>query len=114
MAGFVRLAHGVDAGEPVETPTVVRDRYVERDRPAGPELTATAEFVEDAVVVAGETDAARVAVHTRKTSRLVTPDADGAFEVDLDAATDAGTVVVAAATDEEFEAAGTSVERIRL
>ncbi|KKF39540.1 hypothetical protein FK85_27685, partial [Halorubrum saccharovorum] len=31
MAGFIRLAHGVDAGEPVETPTVVRDRYVERE-----------------------------------------------------------------------------------
>ncbi|WP_143414711.1 glycoside hydrolase family 15 protein, partial [Halorubrum sp. SD683] len=114
MAGFVRLAHGVDADEPVETPAVVRDRYVERDRPAGPDLTATAEFVEDAVVVAGETDAESVAVHTRKTSRLVTPDDDGAFEVDLDAATDADTVVVAAATDEAFEAAGTSVERLRL
>jgi hypothetical protein len=114
MAGFVRLAHGVDAGEPVETPTVVRDRYVERDRPAGPDLTATAEFVDDAVVVAGETDAARVAVHTRNTSQLVTPGDDGAFEVDLDADTDADTVVVAAATDADLETAGTSVERIRL
>ena len=114
MAGFVRLAHGVDAGEPVETPTVVRDRYVESDRPARPDLTATAEFVGDSVVVAGETDAARVAVHTRKTSRLVAPDGDGAFEVDLDADTDADTVIVAAATDDDFETAGTAVERLRL
>jgi predicted nucleic acid-binding Zn-ribbon protein len=114
MAGFVRLAHGVDAGEPVETPTVVRDRYVESDRPAGPDLTATAEFVDDAVVVAGETDAESVAVHTRTTSRLVTPDDDGSFEIDLDAATDADTVVVAAATGDDFESAGTAVERIRL
>ncbi|WP_199241386.1 glycoside hydrolase family 15 protein [Halorubrum sp. ASP121] len=114
MAGFVRLAHGVDAGEPVETPTVVRDRYVDRDRPAGPDLTATAEFVENSVVIAGETDAERVAVHTRQTSRLVSPGADGAFEVDLDADTDADTVVVAAATDDDFEAAGTAVERLRL
>ncbi|OYR79589.1 glucoamylase, partial [Halorubrum sp. E3] len=114
MAGFVRLAHGVDAGEPVETPTVVRDRYVERDRPAGPDLTATAEFVEDSVVIAGETDADTVAVHTRTTSRLVTPDDAGAFEADLDADTDADTVVVAAATDDDFEAAGTAVERLRL
>ncbi|GAA0532884.1 glycoside hydrolase family 15 protein [Halorubrum ejinorense] len=113
MAGYIRLAHGVDAGEPVETPTAVRDRYVERDRPDGPDLTATADFVEDAVVIAGETDAERVAVHTRETSRLVTPE-DGAFEVDLDAATKAGTVVVAAATDAEFERAGTAVERLRL
>jgi len=35
MAGYIRLAHGIEAGEPVETPTVVRDRYVETERPRG-------------------------------------------------------------------------------
>jgi len=54
MAGFIRLAHGVEAGEPVETPTVVRDRYVERDRSATPDLDATAEYVNNHLVVAGE------------------------------------------------------------
>jgi len=61
MAGFIRLAHGVEAGEPVETPTVVRDRYVERDRSATPDLDATAEYVNNHLVVAGETTADVVA-----------------------------------------------------
>jgi hypothetical protein len=111
MAGFIRLAHGVDAGEPVETPTVVRDRFVESDRPAGPELTVDAVLEDGAVVVAGETTGERVAVFTADGSALATP-TDGAFEVRL--ADDARTVVVAATTDEEFESAGTAVERIRL
>ncbi|GAA0505285.1 Glucoamylase (glucan-1,4-alpha-glucosidase), GH15 family [Halorubrum aquaticum] len=112
MAGFIRLAHGVDAGEPVETPTVVRDRFVERDLPAGPELTATAEFEDDGVVVSGETTGERVAVFTADGSAIATP-TDGEFEVRL-ADDDARTVVVAAASDGDFEAAGTAVERIRL
>ncbi|RAW45941.1 glucoamylase [Halorubrum sp. 48-1-W] len=112
MAGFIRLAHGVDAGEPVETPTVVRDRFVERDLPAGPELTATAELDDDGVVVSGETTGARVAVFTADGSAIAVPE-DGEFGIRL-ADDDARTVVVAAATGDDFEAAGTAVERIRL
>ncbi|PHQ38126.1 glucoamylase [Halorubrum persicum] len=131
MAGFIRLAHGVDAGEPVETPTVVRDRYVAGDRSATPDLEATAEYVDDALVVAGETTADAVAVYTPEGSALVTPD-DGEYEFDLDPALDAKTVVVAAANTDaantvadaeptgaddilgEFSGAGTAVERLRL
>ncbi|WP_435097970.1 glycoside hydrolase family 15 protein [Halorubrum sp. N11] len=128
MAGFIRLAHGVDAGEPVETPTVVRDRYVERDRSATPELTATAAYVDDELVVDGETTGDTVAVFTADGSTLATT-ADGEYEVTLDPAPDATTVVVAAAntgaatdgesddadaTLDEFAGAGTAVERIRL
>ena len=112
MAGFVRLVHGVDAGEPVETPTVVRERFVERDRPAGPDLSATVDATGDGLVVAGETTAERVAVHTRVASTLVTP-TDGEFSVELTVEGDAGTVTVAAATDDDFAAAGTAVERFR-
>ena len=112
MAGFIRLAHGVDTGEPVETPTVVRDRFVERDRPAGPELAATAELDDDGLVVSGETTGERVAVFTAHGSAIATP-IDGEFEV-RHADADARTVVVAAATGDDFEAAGTAVERIRL
>ncbi len=37
MAQYIRLAHGIDAGEPVETPSFIRERY--RDgAPAGPSL----------------------------------------------------------------------------
>lgn len=112
MAGFIRLAHGVDAGVPVETPTVVRDRFVERDRPASPDLTASAEYADGTVVVTGETDGACVAAFTAAGSAIATA-ANGEFEVRL-ADEDARTVVVAAATDDDFEVAGTAVERIRL
>ena len=120
MAGYIRLAHGVDAGEPVETPTVVRERYVERDRPAGPDLTAAVEHAGKELVVSGETAGDAVAVYAADGSTLAAPD-DGEYEVRLDADLDADTVVVAAATGDDadaalddFGAAGTSVERLRL
>ena len=96
MAGYIRLAHGIDKGEPVETPTVVRDRYVTRDRTASPTLTATAEFTGEDLVIRGETDGSVVSVYTGSKATLVTPD-DDEYSVQLDAATDADTVVVAAA-----------------
>ncbi len=125
MAGYIRLAHGIEAGEPVETPTVVRERYVERDRPDGPELTASAEYFSEHLVISGETTGDAVTVYTAEGSALVTPD-DGSYEVRLDAALGADTVIVAAAnrsdgdsTDDDtaipnFELAGTTVERLRL
>ena len=112
MAGFIRLAHGVDAGEPVETPAVVRDRYVGSDRPTGPELTATADRSDDGIVVSGETDGERVAAYAADGSAIATP-TDGEYELRLDD-TGVHTVVVAAATDDDLAAAGTAVERLRL
>ena len=111
MAGFIRLAHGIDAGEPVETPAVVRDRYVERDRPAGPELTASRTTEAGATVITGETTGACVAAFTAADAALAEP-TDGEYEIRID---DAGTqpVVVAAATDDDFEAAGTTVKRLK-
>ncbi|EMA58334.1 glycoside hydrolase family 15 protein [Halorubrum kocurii] len=126
MAGFIRLAHGVEAGEPVETPTVVRDRYVERDRSDAPDLTALDTLVDGDVVVAGKTTADVVAIYTPNGAALATPK-DGEYEFTLDSELDARTVVVAAAnldadrdvTDADavlgdFAGAGTAVERIRL
>ncbi|WP_418282130.1 glycoside hydrolase family 15 protein [Halorubrum sp. DTA98] len=113
MAGFIRLAHGIDAGEPVETPTVVRDRYVETDRPAGPELSAVIDYSGESLVVSGTTTGAQVAVHTAAGSWLVEPD-DDEYAVSLDAATDAGVVVVAAADDDDLAVAGTTVERLHI
>ncbi len=112
MAGFIRLAHGVDAGEPIETPAVVRDRYVGSDRPDGPELTVTADRSDGEIIVSGETDGERVAAYAAAGSAIATP-ADGEYDLRLDD-TDVHTVVVAAATGDDFAAAGTTVERIRL
>ncbi|WP_121823524.1 glycoside hydrolase family 15 protein [Halostella salina] len=116
MAGFVRLAHGVDAGEPVETPTVVRERYAEGDRGAGPSLTVTVRNAAEpagnradggTVTVAGETDGVVVACKTRR--ETVAERVDGGefeFEVPAD-----GHVTVAAATHDDPFAGGTSVRR---
>ncbi|MWV64507.1 glucoamylase [Halorubrum sp. JWXQ-INN 858] len=112
MAGFIRLAHGIDAGAPVETPTVVRDRYVVGDRPEGPTLDATVEYGGSDLVVSGSTTGDRVAVYTAEGSEFVEP-VDGDYAVRLDPATDAEVVLVAAA-DGDLEDAGTAVERLRI
>ncbi len=111
MAGFIRLAHGIDAGEPVETPAVVRERYVERDRPAGPDLTADVDYDGQRLVVSGATTGERVAVHTTDDSWFLTP-VNGAYEVRIDDGLDTSTVVVAAGSDPDVAAAGTTVERL--
>ena len=111
---FVRLAHGVDAGTPVETPATVRERFVERERPVGPSLRVDTGYEGDALRVTGETDGALVAVKTGEESALVEPDADGAFEARLALTPGENRVIVAAATDDDLRAAGTTVERLTL
>ena len=113
MAQYVRLAHGVDAGRPVELPSVLRDRYVESDRPDGPELRVDTRFEGDQLVVSGATDAAAVAVRTPSESTVLTP-SEGSFEASFGFDHDESLVTVAAATHEDLAAAGTSVERIWL
>ena len=112
MAQYVRLAHGVDAGAPVETPSVLRERYVDGDRPAGPALSVDARVEGDRLVVSGSTDAAVVAVRTPSGAALLSPD-DGSFEASLAFDHDAGVATVAAATHDDLGEAGTNVERIR-
>ncbi|RBI62579.1 glucoamylase [halophilic archaeon] len=112
MAQFVRLAHGIDAGEPVETPAVVRDRYVEGSVPEGPDLSV--EFPptvvgERTVTVSGTTDGAEVVV---KTGEETVRRSGGEFGVDIAVGDGETTVTVVAATDgEDVNSVGTTVRR---
>ncbi len=110
MAGFIRLAHGIDEGVPVETPAAVRERYVEGARPDGPALTATVELDPDADRIVGETTGDYVAVFSRGGATLVEPDADGEYTVEMAPGTEADTVIIAAVSGDVAEG-GTTVER---
>ena len=113
MAQFVRLAHGVEAGEPVETPEFVRRRYIETNRPESPKLQVSTRFMGDNLVVSGRTNAAVVAVKTPSETALVEPE-DGSFEASLQIEHGENQVTVAAATDADLTAAGTRVTRFTL
>ena len=113
MAQFVRLAHGVDAGEPAETPAFVRERFLDRrrhDSDEKPALRVDTNFQGNTVVVSGETTGARVAVTTPVDSAIVDP-VDGEFEATLDIGYGENDITVAAASDETLETAATTVTR---
>jgi len=110
MAQFVRLAHGIDAGEPVETPAFVRERYAEGERPDGPELWVDTNFEGNDLVVSVRTDGAAVAVKTPTETQYVEP-TGGELVVRVDLPYGETRVVVAAATSTDLETAGTTVER---
>lgn len=68
MAQYVRLAHSIDAGRPVETPASVAARYAGGALPAGPALAVTSPAEgtttdQATVTVSGTTDAATVYVN---------------------------------------------------
>jgi glucan 1,4-alpha-glucosidase len=113
MAQFVRLAHGIDAGRPVETPGFVAQRYAENEPRSGPALRVDTEFEGSQVRVSGETDGAAAAIKTPAETVYVEPD-DGHFEARVDIDYGENRVVVAAATDTDLERAGTTVERLTL
>ncbi len=113
QAGFVRLAHGIDAGDPVCVPAVVEERYGSGGPPDWPALRVETRFVSGRLVVEGETDAAVVAVRTPADSALVDPD-DGEFSVELDVEAGENLLTVAAGTSTEVREAGTAVVRRRL
>ncbi|WP_144902681.1 glycoside hydrolase family 15 protein [Halobellus captivus] len=113
MAQFVRLAHGIDAGRPIEMPSVLRQRYIDTERPDGPRLQVSTRFMGDELVVSGRTDGAAVAVKTPSETAYVTP-SGGGFEASLAIEHGENQITVAAATDEELETAGTSVTRFTL
>ncbi|WP_277555546.1 glycoside hydrolase family 15 protein [Halobaculum limi] len=113
MAQFVRLAHGIDAGEPVETPTFVRDRFLDRelhDSDNKPALRVDTRFQGNTVVVSGKTTGERVAVTTPVDSAVLTPE-DGEYEVTLDIEYGENDITVAAAADTDLESAATTVSR---
>jgi hypothetical protein len=115
MAQFVRLAHGIDAGRPVETPGFVAERYLERGlhRPdRSPALRVDTEFRGDSLVVSGETTGERVAV-TSPVDRTVVDVEDTDFETTVDIERGGNRIVVAAGA-EDPESAGTTVRRLDL
>lgn len=89
MAQFVRLARSIDAGKPVETPTLVSDRYVNGGGlPQGPALTVTSPadgLQTDAATttVAGSTDAQTVYVHVGSQTLPASVGPDGSFALDV-------------------------------
>jgi glucan 1,4-alpha-glucosidase len=116
MAQYVRLAHGIDAGEPVETPQFVRERYVEREvnrQDRSPALRVDTRFEGDRIVVSGETTGEVVAAKTTADVGLVRVE-EGTFELRLRGEYGENQVTVAAATGRDLERAGTTVTRITL
>ncbi len=116
MAQYVRLAHAIDAGEPVETPDFVRERYLEREghrQDRSPALRVDARFEEGEIVVSGETTGAVVAVKTPSKTVYFEPD-DGTFERRLPTEYGENVVTVAAASETDIEEAGTTVRRLSL
>ncbi|THG31325.1 glucan 1,4-alpha-glucosidase [Glaciibacter flavus] len=99
MAQFVRLAQSIDAGKPVETPSVVSDRYASGSLPAGPALTLTAPTgavtSEATVTVAGTTDAAAVWVSAGGAT-VAASVSGGSFTADVPLALGANTITVVA------------------
>ena len=120
MAQFVRLAHGIEAGEPVETPTVVDDRYRSGTQPDEPTLsvettekTTTQSTNEETLTITGKTDGALVAMKATDEASVTTVD-DGEFELTLPVSHGERTVTVAAASDEDLSNAGTTVKEITI
>jgi glucan 1,4-alpha-glucosidase len=103
-AQYVRLAHSIEAGEPVELPQVVRDRYVE-STPAEPPALSTdiPESAGSSLTVTGRTDADEVIVRTR--AETVRQSVTGErFTVDVRLEGEDRVIVVAATDDDPFDA----------
>ncbi len=113
MAQFIRLAHGIEAGEPVEMPAAVADRYLNGSRPEGPSLRVETRIVDDKIRVTGETDGAVVAVKATKEAVIETVE-DGSFELEVPIGHGETPVTVAVATDSNLTEAGTTVERFSI
>jgi glucan 1,4-alpha-glucosidase len=118
MAQYVRLAHSIDAGEPVETPAFLARRY-RTDPPDSPALSVEAASAEAGTVhVDGQTDGDEVVVWTPAETVHADVD-DGTFRVAVDSdhnSESEGTeIAVVAATDApSFVDVGTTLERFTL
>ncbi|MFC7075316.1 glycoside hydrolase family 15 protein [Haloarcula halophila] len=107
MAQYVRLAHGIDAGEPVETPAIVAERFgTERSRPSLTvgEFPTTTE--ESTLSVAVTTDAAELIVRHGQETRRIEPDGERlTVEVPLSGIRNTVTFVAADDTEDIVDAA---------
>jgi glucan 1,4-alpha-glucosidase len=111
MAQYVRLAHGVEAGEPVETPEFVDERYRQKalNKPdRSPALRVDTQFRGNELIISGETTGVRVAIKTPAESTIVTIE-DGEFEEAVAVEPGENQVIVAAADAADIEDAGTTV-----
>ncbi|MCG1001962.1 MULTISPECIES: glucodextranase DOMON-like domain-containing protein [Halobacterium] len=113
MAQFVRLAHSLDAGEPVETPAAVRDRYAASDPPDGPSLDVSFPprvVGEQPATVSGTTDGEEVVVSALGDTRHV-PVENGSFETTVELPDGETRITVVAADGGDVADAGTTVAR---
>jgi len=104
MAQYMRLALGIDAGAPVETPSVVAERYAGGALPAGPALDvatpAPGESTDQASIdVSGTTDAPAVHVSANGVVTRVAA-TGGAFATSVPLALGSNTVTVVAVGDD--------------
>ncbi len=116
MAQYVRLAHGISAGEPVETPEFVRERYRQQgvnEPHSSPALRVDTQFRGNELVVSGETTGVRVAIKSPVDDAYVLVE-DGEFEAAVEVEPGENQILVAAADDADLESAGTTVWRMRL
>jgi glucan 1,4-alpha-glucosidase len=89
MAQYVRLAQGIASGEPVETPSVVADRYANTPMPQAPQLTVTnpaddsTRTTSRCVQLRGVTDAASAYLFVDGAKRAI-PVTNGVFDLAVD------------------------------
>ncbi|MFT4081227.1 MAG: glucan 1,4-alpha-glucosidase [Nocardioides sp.] len=101
MAQYVRLARSIDAGSPVETPTVVADRY-RGSLPDGPALNLAspadgAQTDAATVTVSGTVaEGASVYVHAGDRTTAVAVEADGSFSTEVPLSLGTTSITVAA------------------
>ncbi|GGN98509.1 MULTISPECIES: glycoside hydrolase family 15 protein [Haloarcula] len=103
-AQFVRLAWSIDAGEPVETPAVVRERYGGSTPTDGPNLDVTIDREGDSARVTGHTDGDDLVVKTQTETVHVS-----GGDVDVTAAAEADARVTVVAASGSLPAAETTI-----
>ncbi|MFW6320213.1 MAG: glycoside hydrolase family 15 protein [Halohasta sp.] len=113
MAQFIRLAHSIDAGKPVEMPTAVANRYLSDERGPKPTLRTETRIVDDDLQVTGETDGELLAVKVNGDTEVCEVE-DGSFELTAPIGHGEIPVTVAAASDTDLRRAGTAVERFTI
>ncbi len=116
MAQYIRLAHSVSAGTPVETPDFVHERYREQalnEPDRSPALRVDTQFRGNEIVVSGETTGVKVVIKTPVESVIVDVE-DGDFEEALDVEPGENQIIVAAADKADLTSAGTTVWRMSL
>jgi glucan 1,4-alpha-glucosidase len=100
MAQYARLAQGIGAGTPVETPSVVAGRYATGHEPAAPSLTVTSPTDQSTaasrtVHVTGTTSGAAVYVWVNGVKQAV-PVSNGSFDATIDLPSTSNQIVIAA------------------